>query len=146
MILGKIMDEKDRLLLSLLRKNARSSFVELARDLGLSRSATQDRLARLKSSGAIAAFTIVEHEVNVAAQTAHLLIRFDPKAKCAQVVPRLKQIPLITVIHSIAGDVDLLIRVDAPDLASLEATRAAISQTQGIAAATTLMTLERHSG
>jgi Lrp/AsnC family transcriptional regulator, leucine-responsive regulatory protein len=146
MILGKMMDEKDRLLLSLLRKNARSSFVELARDLGLSRSATQDRLARLKSSGVIAAFTIVERDVNVAAQTAHLLIRFDQGAKCAQVVPRLKQIPLITVIHSIAGGVDLLIRVDAPDLASLEATRAAVSQTQGIAAATTLMTLERHSG
>jgi Lrp/AsnC family transcriptional regulator, leucine-responsive regulatory protein len=69
------MDEKDRLLMALLAKDARRSIVALARDLDLSRSATQDRLTKLLTSGAIRKFTIVESEEAAARETAHLLIR-----------------------------------------------------------------------
>ena len=57
---GERMDEKDKLLLTLLRRDARRSIVALARDLNLSRSATQERLQKLQASGAIGAFTIVK--------------------------------------------------------------------------------------
>ncbi|WP_080606022.1 MULTISPECIES: AsnC family transcriptional regulator [Sinorhizobium] len=49
------LDEKDLKLISLLRRNARAPIVALARHIGLSRSATQDRMARLEGSGAMAA-------------------------------------------------------------------------------------------
>jgi Lrp/AsnC family transcriptional regulator, leucine-responsive regulatory protein len=140
------MDEKDQFLLSLLRKNARSSLVALSRDLGLSRSATQERLGRLISSGVVTGFTIIEGQASTARQTAHLIVRFAPGANCAQVVPRLRQIPLLSVIHAIAGEIDLMIRVDAPDLAAMESTRAKVAATPGIADVTTLMTLDRHLG
>ncbi|RVL60625.1 AsnC family transcriptional regulator, partial [Sinorhizobium meliloti] len=39
------LDEKDLKLISLLRRNARAPIVALARHIGLSRSATQDRMA-----------------------------------------------------------------------------------------------------
>jgi DNA-binding Lrp family transcriptional regulator len=49
--LSKRLDAKDHELLALLRRNARTPVFTLAKALGLSRSATQERLQRLESSG-----------------------------------------------------------------------------------------------
>ena len=108
------MDDKDRLLLTLLRRDAHRSIVALARDLGLSRSATQERLAKLEASGAIAGFTIVEGAAPGARQSAYLTVAFEPGRRCAEIVPKLKRLPSIAMIHSLTGAVDLILRVDAP--------------------------------
>ena len=55
---GPRIDETDRQLLALLRRNARMPLVALARAVRLSRSAVQGRLARLERSGAIGGYTI----------------------------------------------------------------------------------------
>lgn len=140
------MDDKDRLLIALLRKDARQPIVALARDLGLSRSATQERLAKLVASGAIAQFTLVEGTASEGRQTAHFLISLEKGFRCAQVVPKLRKLSAATTIHSIAGPHDILVRADAVDMASIEATRAAIAATPGVAEVTTLVSLQRHAG
>lgn len=137
------MDDKDRLLVSLLRRDARRPTVALARDLGLSRSATQERLAKLQSSGALAGFTIVEP---AAPHSAYLSIRFAPGQDCARVVPRLKAIPAIAMIHSLTGSTDLLVRVDGPDIAAIEAARREAAAVPGVAEVQTAVVLERHLG
>jgi DNA-binding Lrp family transcriptional regulator len=140
------MDEKDRLLITLLRRDARRSTVALARDLGLSRSATQERLAKLQTSGAIAGFTVVEGSVAGARESAYLSVAFATGYRCAQVVPKLMRIPRIVTIHSVTGPVDLIIRVDGDNVAEIEAARSAIAAVQGIADVSTSMVLERHLG
>lgn len=140
------MDDKDRLLLTLLRRDARRSAVALARDLGLSRSATQERLARLQETGAIAGFTIVEGPDVRARQSAYLFVRFAGGSLCAQVVPKLKKLPAVAMIHSLAGEVDLVIRLDAADISEIESTRATIAAFAEIAEVTTSIVLERHLG
>lgn len=139
------MDDKDRLLLSLLRRDARQSTVALARALGLSRSATQERLARLERSGAIAGYTLVEGAAAPRA-AAWLQLRFASGQACAQVVPRLKRIPAVVLIHSLAGETDLLLRVEGADVAAVEQARAEVAATAGVAAVTTQVVLERHLG
>ena len=140
------MDDRDRLLLTLLRRNARSSIVALARDLGLSRSATQDRLARLVSSGAIAGFTTVEGNDGGGRQSAYLMIGFSPGRSCAQVVPKLRKIPFVSLIHALTGPIDLLVRVDGDSVADLDQARAAIAAVPGVASVATSVLLERHLG
>jgi len=140
------MDDKDRLLLTLLRRDARRSTVALARDLGLSRSATQERLAKLRASGAIAGFTVIEAASAAAAQSAYLAVAFEPGRRCAEIVPKLKRIPGIAMIHSLAGPVDLMLRVDADGVAAIESCRAAVAAVAGVAAVTTSIVLERHLG
>ena len=49
---------KDEELLALLKADSREPVAALARKLGLSRTTVQDRLARLREAGVIAAFTI----------------------------------------------------------------------------------------
>ncbi len=50
----RTIDDIDRLLISLLSANARQPAALLARRLGLSRSAVQERLKRLERDGVIA--------------------------------------------------------------------------------------------
>jgi Lrp/AsnC family transcriptional regulator, leucine-responsive regulatory protein len=138
------MDDKDRLLMALLAKDARRSIVALARDLDLSRSATQDRLAKLVTSGAIRKFTIVEAEETATRETAHLLIRLDKGVKCAQVIPKLRAYTTATAIHSVAGEYDIVMRIDAINVSQIEATRAGIVAVPGIASAMTILTLQSH--
>ena len=140
------MDDKDRLLLTLLRRDARRSIVALARDLGLSRSATQERLAKLQANGAIAGFTLVESAPNGARQSAYLSVVFATGYRCAQVVPKLKQVPAIGLIHSVTGPTDLLLRVDGESVADIESSRAAIAAIPGVASVSTSIVLERHLG
>ncbi len=139
------MDDKDKLLLTLLRRDARRSIVALARDLSLSRSATQERLAKLQASGTIEGFTIVESS-KVPRQSAYLMVSFTPGYRCAQVVPKLKQLPSIAMIHSLTGPIDLILRVDGESIADIESSRSAIAAVPGVASVSTSVVLERHLG
>ncbi|MGL4489251.1 MAG: Lrp/AsnC family transcriptional regulator [Rhizobiaceae bacterium] len=138
------MDDKDKLLLSLLRKDARRPIVALARDLGLSRSATQDRLAKLVTTGAISKFTIEESDSTGSQQTAHLLINLEKGYKCAQVVPKLKAITGASAIHSVAGQHDIIVRLDTTSVSDVEAARTTVAAITGIASVLTFVSLERH--
>jgi Lrp/AsnC family transcriptional regulator, leucine-responsive regulatory protein len=141
-----MMDEKDRLLLTLLRRDARRSIVALARDLGLSRSATQERLTKLQAKGAIAGFTTVEGFGAGARQSAYLSITLVPGRRCAEIVPKLKQVPFVRLIHSLTGPVDIMLRVDCDTVADVEQARSAIAAVPGVASVATSIVLERHLG
>jgi Lrp/AsnC family transcriptional regulator, leucine-responsive regulatory protein len=140
------MDDKDKKLIAILKCDARRPIVALARDIDLSRSATQERLARLTKSGAVSYFTIVEGKTDVDEQAAHFLLKLEKGKTCALVVPKLKMLPYVFAIHSVAGLYDLVMRVNAPSIAEIEKTRAAISSVSGIGEVTTLIALERHLG
>ncbi len=140
------MDDKDRLLLTLLRRDARRPIVALARDLGLSRSATQDRLAKLRSSGAITGFTLIESGNTAAREIAYLTVRFETGIRCAQVVPKLRAIPSIETLHSVGGAIDLIVRIAAPNLSGIETARSAVAEIAGVAEVATFVVLERHLG
>jgi DNA-binding Lrp family transcriptional regulator len=140
------MDDRDKMLLTLLRRDARASVVALARDLGLSRSATQERLARLVASGAVAGFTIVERPGEGALQSAYLMLAFAPGIRCAQIVPKLKRMAAVAMIHSVTGPTDLIVRIDGRGVADFETCRAAIAELPGIADVSTAVVLERHLG
>lgn len=136
------MDDKDRLLLDLLRRDARRPVVALARDLGLSRTATQDRLARLQASGAIARFTVVEGD-NTQRDRAYLIVKLEPGARCAQLVPKIRKIPAVEAIDSIAGPFDMVIRVAAEHIDGIEKVRTEVIVMPGVAEVTTHVVLER---
>jgi Lrp/AsnC family transcriptional regulator, leucine-responsive regulatory protein len=144
MQVGKLMDDKDKLLITLLKKDARRPIVALARDLGLSRTATQARLQKLIANGAISKFTLVEGDNVRDRQAAYLLIKLQPGFKCAQVVPKLKIVPVAVIIHSLAGDYDIIVQVEAPSIQAVEDARANIVAINGIADVTTMVTLQRH--
>jgi Lrp/AsnC family transcriptional regulator, leucine-responsive regulatory protein len=136
------MDDKDRLLLSLLRRDARRPVVALARDLGLSRTATQDRLAKLQTSGAITRFTIVDGD-GCTRESAYLLVQLERGFRCAQIVPKIRLISAVESIHSVTGVVDMIIRVAAEHIDGIERARAEVAALAGVAQVVTHVVLER---
>jgi Lrp/AsnC family transcriptional regulator, leucine-responsive regulatory protein len=136
------MDDKDRLMLSLLRRDARRPVVALARDLGLSRTATQDRLAKLQASGAIASFTIVEGDGGTR-ECAYLLVQLEQGFRCGQIVPKIRLIPAVEAIDSVTGAVDMIIRVAADHVEGIEKVRAEVAGLAGVAHVVTHVVLER---
>lgn len=136
------MDDKDRLLLNLLRRDARRPVVALARDVGLSRTATQDRLAKLQASGAIASFTIVDGNGGARA-SAYLMVQLDRGVRCTQIAPKVRMISTVEAIHSVTGDVDMIIRISSEHVDGIEKARAEVAGLAGVAQVVTHVVLER---
>ena len=136
-----VLDEKDKILIAALRRNARESLVGLARSVGLSRSATQERMRRLEREGIIKAYTIELASKHDPAVRAMIAVTFDPGFRCKQVVPRLAGIPEIVSCHSLTGSIDLMVNVACDSNASLNRIRDIVASVQGVATATTHIVL-----
>jgi len=131
------LDEKDKILIGALRRNARESLVGLARSVGLSRSATQERMRRLEREGIIKAYTVELASEHDPAVRAMIAVTFEPGFRCKQVVPRLAGIPEIVACHSLTGSIDLMVNVACDSNAALNRVRETIASVQGVATATT---------
>lgn len=138
------LDEKGRLLVAALKRNARESLVSLARRIGLSRSATQERLRRLEKEGVITGYTVRLASLEAPATMATMFITFQPGKQCEHVVPRLKPITEIVSCISVAGPIDLVLRVECASNAALEEIRRRIAATSGVASVSTHVVLEEH--
>jgi DNA-binding Lrp family transcriptional regulator len=132
-LVSKRLDAKDHALLGLLRRNARTPVVALAKALGLSRSATQERLQRLETSGAIQGYTIRTRLDGSPAVLAWMRLKLAPGVACADVVPAVLARPEIRLCHSLAGPTDLLLLVELATLEALSASRDALSGLGGVA-------------
>lgn len=131
------LDEIDEKLLALLEQNARRPAVALAKAVGLSRSAVQDRLARLEDEGAIAAYTIVRGRKPLCGVRALLLVRIATRP-CETVLRRFKDWPEIIACWSVAGStVDAVLVVETPTAEALGDFRERLASVQGVAEITT---------
>jgi DNA-binding Lrp family transcriptional regulator len=91
----------------------------LARDLGLSRSTVQNRIAKLEASGVIKGY-VVEYggEYLNELVCAHISIKVEQK-KTALANNKLRQISQIAALYAIGGEFDLIAVINAHSLAQL---------------------------
>ena len=126
------LDDKDRRLLEALTKNARASLVSLARDIGLSRSATHDRITRLEEKGVIAGYTIVRKAANDTDIKAYLTIKLEPDVRDAAVVPLIAKKGGVRQTICLAGDIDTLVYCSCHSMDELSALREDIANIDGV--------------
>lgn len=139
------LDEKDEALLAALGRNARATVVDLARRIGLSRSATQDRLARLEREGVIVGYTVRRGSTSSRSRLhAWLQIRYMDGVKCAHIVPQLRRERDVTSIFTLSGDPDVLAEVEADDIAVLDSLADRLRSIPGIARVTSHVVLAAH--
>ncbi|HZH11689.1 MAG TPA: Lrp/AsnC family transcriptional regulator [Microvirga sp.] len=136
-----MLDDKDKILIAALRKNARESLVGLARMVGLSRSATQERMRRLEREGVIRGYTVELASENESSVRAMITVTFEPGFRCKQVVPHLSGIPEIVACHSLTGSIDLMVTVACDSNATLNRIRDTVATVKGVATATTHIVL-----
>jgi Lrp/AsnC family leucine-responsive transcriptional regulator len=115
------VEEIDRRIVSLLSRNGRMSFTELARQAGLSVSAVHQRVRRLETEGVITGYVaLCDPEVIGLPLTAFVSIKpFDPSA--ADDAPdRLAGLSAIEACHSVAGEENYILKVRVASPAVLE--------------------------
>ena len=132
----------DARIVGLLRENARMPLVSLAKRIGLSRSATQERLRRLETRGAIAGYTIRMRDQGPAQLRAWLIVRAKEAVDCPALAATLLKAPQIRYCSSVAGSIDLMMLAETANAADLAELRDRISKTPGIANVSTYPVLK----
>lgn len=136
------LDDKDRLLLATLKKNARKSLVGLAKDIGLSRSATHDRIIKLEANGTITGYTIL---MSAEAQaTTKAVFQINLKSGYNNLLLQKKISSLQQVIHSqcLSGEVDMFVHVACHNTDELSTLREQISAVEGVESIKTFLVLK----
>ncbi len=139
------LDDIDRQILAELAEDGRLSNVELADRVGLSPSPCLRRVRRLGEDGVIRGYraqvdpSLVERgmtayaSIRLRAHERELNRRFEEGAR---------QLPMITEIHHLAGDVDYLLRVEVADLREYDRfTREVITGLPGVGQVTSTIVL-----
>lgn len=118
--MGRQLSERDTELIRLLQADARASVSSLARTLGLSRTAIQERINRLRRDGVIQAFTIRLSQEWLEGQiTAIVSLVVDPK-QAAGVIAVLEKMTAIYALWTVSGRSDLLAMARAPTPADID--------------------------
>ncbi|WP_100637639.1 Lrp/AsnC family transcriptional regulator [Marinomonas polaris] len=115
-------DHYDQKILALLVDDARLSVSDISRQVNLSRSAVTERIRRMEDNRTITGYhahTSVSKEDGI---TAYLALTFRPLS-CDLVQPLIEAIPEVKLAHSISGDLDLLLLVQASSMARLNTIR-----------------------
>ena len=134
------VEEIDRKILLLLAHDGRMSFTDLARQTGLSVSATHQRVRRLERRGMIRGYAAVINPAESGLPlTAFVSIKpFDPAA--ADDAPeRLAHLSAIEACHSVAGDENYILKVRVASPAALENLLSEIRAAANVSTRTTIV-------
>lgn len=138
------LDSTDQGLLSMLRDDARTSVVDLARRLGVSRATVQNRMRRLEDVGVIDGYTVrVGANVQKPAVRALMSIRAQ-SADEAHVIAELRGNPNVSAVHHTTGRWDLIAEIQTDSLASFNKIVGALRLIDGVSATETNLLLESY--
>ena len=136
------MDQVDRRLLDALRANARATYAELGRAVGLSAPAAHERVAKLEAAGVITGYhAAVAPESLGYAMNALIGIFLSDSADTDAVTTSLTAIPVVEDCWFVAGEETFVVKVRVPDVAGLEATIRELNAISGVARTRTTVVL-----
>jgi Lrp/AsnC family transcriptional regulator for asnA, asnC and gidA len=106
------IDDLDRKILSLITKNARIPYLEVARECKVSGAAIHQRIQRLTKMGVIMGSEFVISPKKIGFSTcAYVGIFLDSASLYPEVVKELEKIPEITQCHYITGGYSIFIKI-----------------------------------
>jgi Lrp/AsnC family leucine-responsive transcriptional regulator len=136
------VDTVDRKLLDALRGNARATYAELARVVGISAPAVHERVAKLEANGVITGYhAAVAPESLGYAMNALIGIFITDSADTDDIATSLSALPVVEHCWFVAGEETFVVKVRVADVAGLEATIRALNATPGIARTRTTVVL-----
>lgn len=113
------LDAADRRLIALLTANARRSTTALAREVGMSRTAVQGRLARLERDRVILGYAALLGPAAPAPAVRALVSVGIARRPCAPVLERFRSWPEVAACWSLTGPTDAVLMVETESLEAL---------------------------
>lgn len=142
------LDGIDRKLIALLQENARESVTELARKLKLGRTTVHERIAKLEANGVILGYsTILSRDPGAPTSRAIVMLSLVQRMQPA-VMERLRRLPEVLTCHTVSGDFDLALMIEAPQMDDLDAVLDEIINLPGVerCRSSIIMTTNFHKG
>jgi Lrp/AsnC family transcriptional regulator, leucine-responsive regulatory protein len=134
------VEEIDRKIVSLLARNGRMSFTDLAKQAGLSVSAVHQRVRRLEQDGVIKGYVAVFDPEDIGLPlTAFVSVKPVDAAAPDDVPARLEHLAAIEACHSVAGDENYILKVRVASPAALEELLNQIRTMGGVSTRTTVV-------
>ncbi|MFM2345558.1 MAG: hypothetical protein RL654_311 [Pseudomonadota bacterium] len=135
------LDETDLKLIALLRRNARTPVVALARALGVTRATVQNRIARLEREGTIVGYTVqLRPDVERHAIRAVMSIAVEGN-RAAEVRHALTGHPNVVALHTTNGRWDLIAELRTDSLQAFDEVLNTIRLLDGISTTETSLLL-----
>jgi Lrp/AsnC family transcriptional regulator, leucine-responsive regulatory protein len=136
------LDEIDKDVLLNLQQDSRIAYADLAAKVGLSVGAVHERVKKLERNGVITGYRILVNPEAIGLKlTAFIAIRLENNSTCRSVLPMLREFPEIEEIHSIAGEVDVLVKARTTDTHDLEDLIYKIKAVEGVSRTTSSIVL-----
>jgi len=136
------MDDTDRALIAALRRDARSTWTELGRTVGLSGPSVTERVSRMEKAGVITGYHATVDPAALGRSVAALVgIHLSDTSNQDAVEVELSRLEEIEDCWFVAGEESFTIKVRVPDVIALETTLSRLRRIQGIAYTRTTVVL-----
>lgn len=138
-----LLDAKDRRILALVQKDGSLSQAEIAKRVGLSAPAVNERLKKLEQAGVIRRWTAqVDPRALGLGITAFVEVFVEHPRHEPAFIARLRELEHVLECHHITGDASLLLKVRVADIESLQKLLLEeLSGTEGVRQTRTVMVL-----
>ncbi|MBL3700687.1 Lrp/AsnC family transcriptional regulator [Leucobacter luti] len=133
------MDETDRAIIEVLRRDARASMTTIAEAVHISRAGAHARVKRMRERGVITGFTVRTDPVSFGQHASAYVTLSVEQPAWQEARARLMRIPEVEHIALVGGEFDVLLLVRARDNRDLR--RVVLEEVQAIPAVRTSRTL-----
>jgi len=136
------VDAIDGQIVELLRQNARLSYAELGRQVGLSAPAVHDRVGKLESTGVLRGYyAVADPEAIGLGVTALIGIIQSDTGESDEMAEALQELPEVESCYFLAGEESFLIKVRVTTVAELEHLIIRLNRIDGVARTRTTVAL-----
>jgi Lrp/AsnC family leucine-responsive transcriptional regulator len=136
------VDDVDRNLLAALRLNARATYAELARGVGLSAPAVHERVSKLEAAGVITGYhAAVAPEALGKTMSALIGVFISDGGDTESIAADLGALPAVEDCWFVAGEETFVAKVSVPDVGGLEEVIRSLNAVPGIARTRTTVVL-----
>ncbi|MCD6371962.1 MAG: Lrp/AsnC family transcriptional regulator [Thermococcus sp.] len=110
-----MLDERDRIIIEMLTKDARTPFTEIAKVLGISETAVRKRVKALEEAGVIKQYTVVIDPSKLGYNLVSLTGVDTMPEKIFEVAAKLKEFDFVRSVYLTSGDHMIMAEIWAKD-------------------------------
>src|SRR5262245_51478775 len=119
--ISQSIDDKDRRILALVQRDAKLPQAEIARRVGLSPAAVNERLKKLETAGLLLRWVAVVHAKDVGAgSTGFAEVSVEHPRSEPGFIEQLRGIDAVQECHHITGELSLLVKIRVRDMEGLQ--------------------------
>jgi len=137
------MDDLDRQILSLLRRDARTPYTEIADRVGTSEGTVRNRVDRLTDEGIIERFTVTTQTGNVKAM---IEVSVDMNVDTSAVSERMADWEEVDFVWQVSGEDDIVLVVDCIDTQAVNELISQAREMDEVKGTTTRLILDERLG